>query len=170
MIISFSLNLNSIKNYNFNQKMQEIERKFTVNREEWLKVNKSIPILIQQSYISSKKECTIRVRIKNKKGYLTIKGETKNISRTEFEYEIPLKDAQSMIEQFSEKTLSKHRYEIKVGNHTWEVDEFHGKLNGLIIAEIELEDENEKFELPHWVIEDVSDNPRYYNSNLIKEL
>ena len=70
MILSFSLNLNSIKNYNFNLKMQEIERKFTVNKEEWIKVNKPIPILIQQSYISSKKECTIRVRIKNKKGQI----------------------------------------------------------------------------------------------------
>ena len=150
--------------------MQEIERKFTVNKELWAKVNKPLPQLIQQSYLSQNKECTVRVRIKGKKGFLTIKGETKNISRAEFEYEIPLIDAQSMIEQFSEKTLSKNRYEIKVGNHTWEVDEFHGKLSGLIIAEIELKAENEEFELPIWVIEDVSTNPRFYNSNLINEL
>jgi CYTH domain-containing protein len=150
--------------------MQEIERKFTVNKKLWDELEKPIPQLIKQSYLSQNKACTVRIRIKGEKGYLTIKGETKNISRAEFEYEIPLEDALSMIQQFSEKTLSKNRYEIEIGDHIWEVDEFHGKLNGLIIAEIELKTEDESFILPEWVIEDVSTNPRYYNSNLINEL
>jgi adenylate cyclase len=149
--------------------MQEIERKFTVDHQKWNLIEKPEPTLIVQSYLSKNPDCTIRVRIKGKKGFLTIKGKTIGISRTEFEYEIPLEDAKQIIESFAEKTISKFRYEIQIENHLWEVDVFHGKLDGLIIAEIELSDENELFAKPDWVFEDVSDNLEYYNSKLIEK-
>lgn len=147
--------------------MQEIERKFSVDHQKWSLVEKPTPQFIVQSYLSQKPECTVRIRIKGQKGFLTIKGKSIGISRSEFEYEIPVTDAQQMIESFAEKTLTKNRYEIIHGKHLWEVDVFQGKLDGLIIAEIELKSEEEKFELPEWVIEDVSDNLEYYNSRLI---
>ncbi len=149
--------------------MQEIERKFTVALEKWNKIEKPEPIQIAQSYLSTNPDCTVRVRIKGKKGFLTIKGKTIGISRSEFEYEIPLEEAEQMISSLAQKTLSKLRYEIKVDNHLWEVDVFKGKLDGLIIAEIELSNENEQFTKPEWVIEDVSDNIEYYNSRLIEK-
>lgn len=147
--------------------MQEIERKFTVNHQKWDLIKKPEPTLIVQSYLSNNPDCTIRVRIKEKKGFLTIKGKTTGISRSEFEYEIPLIEAEEIIQTLSEKTLTKNRYNIPFGNHIWEVDVFQGKLEGLIIAEIELSSEEESFELPDWVLEDVSDNIEYYNSRLI---
>jgi len=150
--------------------MLEIEKKFLVNKNIWEHLDKPTPQLIKQSYISDNKKCTVRLRIKGSKGFITMKGETKNISRSEYEYEIPLIDVTAMMGEFSDKTLSKNRFEIKVGNHIWEIDEFHGKLDGLIIAEIELKSENEKFELPSWAEKEVSSDPRYYNSNLINEL
>jgi CYTH domain-containing protein len=100
---------------------------------------------------------------------LTIKGATVGISRNEFEYEIPVEEAEEMIRLFAEKTISKDRYEIKVGNHLWEVDEFHGNLEGLLLAEIELSNENEAFEQPIWATEDVSTDVNYYNSKLIEK-
>lgn len=147
--------------------MQEIERKFSVDHQKWDLVEKPTPHFIAQSYLSKTAECTVRIRIKDEKGFLTIKGKTKGISRSEFEYEIPLVDAKEMIHSFSEKTLTKYRYNIPYGSHTWEVDVFQGKLEGLIIAEIELSSEDEVFELPDWIIEDVSDNIEFYNSRLI---
>ena len=149
--------------------MQEIERKFTVDSEKWNNIEKSEPIQIFQSYLSTNPECTVRVRIKGKKGFLTIKGKSIGISRSEFEYEIPLEEAEQMINSFAQKTLSKLRYEIQVDNHLWEVDIFKGKLDGLIVAEIELTNENESFTKPEWVIEDVSDNIEFYNSRLIEK-
>jgi len=148
----------------------EIERKFTVDIEKWAEVIKPQPISIAQSYLSSSPECTVRVRLKGEKAYLTIKGKTNGISRSEFEYEVPIDEAIEMMNTLSSKTLSKKRYEINVGNHLWEVDVFEGKLAGLIIAEIELTSEDEVFELPEWVIEDVSHDVQYYNSNLIERL
>jgi adenylate cyclase len=149
--------------------MQEIERKFTVDPSKWKLVQKPNPHFITQGYLSTDPACTVRIRTKNTKGYLTVKGKTTGITRTEYEYEIPLIDAEQMIASFSEKTLLKHRYPITVGNHLWEVDVFLGKLSGLIIAEIELSTENEIFEIPEWVIEDVSTKAEYYNSNLIEK-
>jgi adenylate cyclase len=147
--------------------MQEIERKFSIDKVKWEAFEKPIPQLIVQSYLSRNPECTVRVRIKNEQGFLTIKGKSTGISRSEFEYEIPLLEAQTMIETLSEKTLTKQRYNIPFGKHVWEVDVFGGKLEGLIIAEIELQSENETFEKPDWVVEDVSDNIEFYNSRLI---
>jgi adenylate cyclase len=148
----------------------EIERKFTVDSNKWAEVVKPQPISIAQSYLSSSPECTVRVRLKGDKAFLTIKGKTTGISRSEYEYEVPVSEAKEMMNTLSTKTLSKKRYEINVGSHLWEVDVFEGKLAGLIIAEIELSSEEEQFELPEWVIEDVSHDAQYYNSNLIARL
>lgn len=148
----------------------EIERKFLVDTEKWNMIEKPVPSYIVQAYILNTPEKTFRVRTKGEKGYLTIKGKTIGISRSEFEYEIPLADAQQLIHQFTDKNISKNRFEVKVGDHLWEVDEFMGKLEGLILAEIELKTEDENFELPFWVTEEVSLNPEYYNSRLIERI
>jgi CYTH domain-containing protein len=146
----------------------EIERKFLVDKLEWEKVTKPVPKKIVQAYILNSPEKTVRVRIKGFKGYLTIKGATNGISRSEFEYEIPLAEAQEMIDLFAEKTIEKMRYEIQVGKHLWEIDEFHGKLEGLLIAEIELTSEDETFMKPDWATEDVSNDINYFNAKLIE--
>ena len=146
----------------------EIERKFLVNKEKWELVSKPSPKRIVQAYLVRTPEKTIRVRIKDEKGFLTIKGPTVGISRSEFEYEIPLNEANELIEQFADKIIEKYRFEITIGNHLWEVDEFHGKLEGLMIAEIELTSEDEAFEKPDWVTEDVSMDQQYFNSNLVE--
>ena len=147
----------------------EIERKFLVDKEKWELVNKPAPKRIVQAYLVRTPEKTIRVRVKDEKGFLTIKGPTVGISRSEFEYEIPLNEANELIEQFADKVIEKYRYEITVGYHLWEVDEFHGKLEGLLLAEIELTSEDEAFEKPDWVAEDVSLDQQYFNSNLVEK-
>ena len=149
--------------------MKEIERKYLVNDSitEVLKYLQSRKI--RQGYISDNDGKTVRVRTKGDKGFLTIKGKTIGISRGEFEYEIPLEDANHLLANFCSKVLDKERYELIVGEKKWEVDIFHGKLEGLMIAEIELESEEETFELPGWVEKEVSSDAQYYNSNLIQK-
>jgi adenylate cyclase len=147
--------------------MQEIERKFLVHTQLWEALSKPEPTPIVQAYLSDNKNCTVRVRIKGKRGFLTVKGITTGITRTEFEYEIPVADALQMVEELCEKSISKQRYKIAVGPHIWEVDVFGGKLAPLIIAEIELESEDAAFDIPDWIDREVSDDPQYYNSNLI---
>ena len=148
----------------------EIERKFLINESAWNLLEKPTPTHIAQAYLSDEKKCTVRVRIKGSQGFLTVKGETIGISRSEYEYEIPLDEAEKMMAEFCSRVLSKDRYCIEVEGHTWEVDVFHGKLAPLVIAEIELESEDEEFVLPNWVGKEVSDDNSYYNSNLIKKL
>ena len=148
----------------------EIERKFLVKEQLWEAIEKPSPSRIVQAYIVNSAEKTVRIRIKGTKGFLTIKGPTQGISRSEFEYEIPLKDADELISTFAEKVIEKFRYEISFKNHLWEVDVFTGKLEGLYLAEIELNSEDEHFELPEWVGEEVSIDPNYYNSNLINKV
>ncbi|MFT6246665.1 MAG: CYTH domain-containing protein [Salibacteraceae bacterium] len=147
----------------------EIEYKFLVDREKWNALSKPEPSLIVQAYIHNSKEVTVRVRIKGTSAYLTIKGQTIGVIRSEFEYEIPISDAEEMIEQFSTKHIRKYRYEIPMGKHTWEVDVFEGKLEGLILAEVELDSEDEVFEKPEWITEDVSTDASYYNAVLIEK-
>ena len=147
----------------------EIERKFLVNPIEWEKFPKPNPVQIQQGYLSNTSEMTVRIRVKGDSGFLTIKGPTQGISREEFEYEIPLIDVKNMSKIFSTKLLSKLRYKILHKDHIWEVDVFEGKLNGLILAEIELNSEDEKFDLPTFLGKEVSEDPEYFNSNLIKK-
>jgi adenylate cyclase len=148
----------------------EIERKFLVNESLWAQLNKPSPKRIQQAYLSNDSNCTVRVRTKGTKGFLTIKGKSVGISRSEYEYEIPLNDAEKMIAEFCAKVLSKDRYEIQVGKHVWEVDVFDGKLAPLIVAEIELGSEDEIFDLPDWLGKEVSDDVEYFNSRLILKL
>ena len=147
--------------------MNEIEHKYLVDPILWAKIEKPKPELIVQGFISKSVESTVRIRIKGIRGFLTIKGKTTGITRSEFEYEIPVQDAEDMLAQFTDKQIRKYRYEIPVGKHAWEVDVFEGKLNGLILAELEVESEDEVFELPEWVTEDVSRDPKYYNAVLI---
>lgn len=149
--------------------MKEIEHKFLVDAGKWASMVKPKPNLIVQGFLSRSVECTVRVRIKETKGFLTIKGKTEGISRTEFEYEISLADAESMISSFTDKHIRKDRYEIKHKGHLWEIDVFHGALEGLILAELEVSSEDEQFELPDWVTEDVSRDPSYYNAVLIDQ-
>ncbi|HEY9295803.1 MAG TPA: CYTH domain-containing protein [Phormidium sp.] len=145
----------------------EIERKFLVNGEKWRSL--ATGITYRQGYICTKKEAVVRVRIVGDLGYLTIKGLSVGNSRAEFEYPIPLSDAQTMLETMCEQPLiEKSRYLIKHGELTWEVDEFFGENAGLIIAEVELTAENQVIELPEWVGMEVSHDSRYFNSNLFK--
>lgn len=147
----------------------EIERKFLLHHQLWDAVIKPNPKKIVQAYLVNTAEKTIRVRIKGDKGFITIKGPTKGISRSEFDYEIPLTDAEAMIAQFAEKVIDKDRYEIMFDGKLWEVDIFHGKLEGLILAEIELESEDEVFSLPEWIAEEVSHDVEYFNARLVKK-
>lgn len=149
--------------------MKEIEHKFLVDTDKWNKIDKPEPCLIVQGYLSKSIDCTVRVRIKGTRGYLTIKGKTEGISRIEFEYEIPIQDAKSMIKLFTDKHIRKDRYEIEHNGHLWEVDVFHGTHSGLILAELEVNGEDEIFDLPNWATEDVSRDANYYNAVLIEK-
>jgi adenylate cyclase len=150
--------------------MQEIERKFLVHTQLWETLEKPEPTDIVQAYLSDNKNCTVRVRTKGNRGFLTVKGITTGITRTEFEYEISVADALQMVSELCDQSISKQRYKIPVGPHVWEVDVFGGKLAPLIIAEIELESEDTAFEIPDWIDREVSDDPQYYNSNLIHRI
>lgn len=145
---------------------KEIERKFLVNKENWAMVYKPEKSFIRQGYIVTNPEKTIRVRCYNGKGFLTLKGLTVGAVRDEFEYEIPYEDANEMLSLFAVTEISKFRYKIIHSGKLWEVDEFEGRNKGLILAEIELSAEDEKFEIPEWAGEEVTGNEKYYNSNL----
>jgi CYTH domain-containing protein len=145
----------------------EIERKFLVKGDEWRTL--ATGTVYRQGYLSTKKGCTVRVRLVGNQGYLTIKGSTKGISRAEYEYPIPAEDAQEMLGNLCEPPLiEKTRYKIEFAGLTWEVDEFAGENQGLIIAEVELTDENQIIELPDWIGKEVSDDSRYFNANLVQ--
>ncbi|MCR9173580.1 MAG: CYTH domain-containing protein [bacterium] len=146
---------------------KEIEYKFLVDTEKWEGTEKPEPQLIIQSYLQNEKERSVRVRVKGDRGFLTIKGATEGVTRTEYEYEIPVSDVEEMIARFQLPHIRKLRYEIQVGDHVWEVDVFEGALEGLVLAEVEVQEEGEAFTKPTWVTEDVSTNPAYYNAVLI---
>lgn len=145
---------------------REIERKFLV-QEGWQPQDAGIKIA--QGYLSTVPERTVRVRIKGNKGYLTIKGKNKGISRAEFEYEIPRQDAEEMLAMAEQPILAKTRYIEKHGDNLWEIDVFAGENQGLVVAEIELPAEDSAFVRPDWLGEEVSGDVRYYNANLIKQ-
>jgi len=150
--------------------MLEIERKFLVDAKAWELQPKGIPAIISQSYLLNTIEKTIRLRIKDKDAYVTIKGPTKGITRAEFEYKIPIADAQIMIDTFNLKVLKKKRFEVRMNKTLWEIDVFEGALSGLILAEVELQSEDETFEKPPWLGQEVSHLAAYYNANLIDRL
>jgi adenylate cyclase len=147
--------------------MIEIERKFLV-KDDSFKAAAFVKNRIAQGYLSSAPERTVRVRIKANKGYLTIKGITNKtgMSRFEWEKEIPVDEAKSLLLLCEKGVIDKTRYEVKVGKHIYEVDEFYGENEGLIIAEIEIKSETEIFEKPNWLGQEVTNDKRYYNSNL----
>ena len=150
--------------------MKEIERKFLVDHLAWGEQIKAKSFNISQAYLHNSKHQTIRLRLKDAKAYLTIKGPTSGLTRKEYEYEIPYQEAEEMIMDLKLKVLKKRRYLIDFSNKIWEVDVFEGNLKGLIIAEIELEFEQEAFEKPAWIGKEVSYDPSYYNANLINRL
>jgi adenylate cyclase len=146
----------------------EIERKFLIKKDLWEKVAKDKSNYIKQGYLTTDPNLTIRVRLKDQQAFLTIKGKTKGASRPEYEYEIPRADASELLDNFSTNSIAKTRYEIIDDGNLWEVDQFHGDNEGLIVAEIELQDENQKFSLPPWIDIEVTSDTRYYNSNLVQ--
>lgn len=145
---------------------KEIERKFLVKGDAWRSLAEGVSY--RQGYLNSQKERTVRIRTVGEKAYLTAKGPTRGVTRTEFEYEIPYEDCLAMLEELAEKPIiEKKRYRIPAGSYVWEVDEFFGVNEGLILAEIELPSEDAVFEKPDWIGEEVSGDPRYFNSSLV---
>jgi adenylate cyclase len=147
---------------------REIERKFLVKGDFKPFVSKETRIT--QGYLSSIPERTVRVRVKGEKGFLTIKGigNASGASRYEWEKEIPVSEAQDLMAICEPGVIDKTRYLVKVGEHTYEVDEFYGENEGLVVAEIELSSEDEQFEKPDWLGEEVTGYTQYYNSMLMK--
>ncbi len=146
---------------------QEIEHKYLVKNQDYknLAIDK---IYIKQGYLSRDPERTVRVRLWDNDGYITIKGKNQGDSRAEYEYKIPYQDAEKLLELCVPPVIEKRRYIIPFGGHNWEVDEFLGALAPLVLAEIELSSSDEKYDLPDFIGENVTNDPRYYNSNLGK--
>jgi len=147
--------------------MQEIERKFLVNSNAY-KSEASKSKRISQGFLNSHKERTVRVRIIDDKGFITIKGKSSEsgLSRFEWETEIPCEEAKTLLKLCEPGRIEKTRYYINVGQHIFEVDEFYGDNQGLIVAEIELAKEEEAFEKPNWLGQEVTGEVKYYNSML----
>lgn len=141
----------------------EIERKFLVTGTGWKTTS---PVLYSQGYLNRDRGRTVRVRIAGETGFLTIKGPTNGIARAEFEYEIPLNDAIEMLTLCDGPIVAKYRHKIPFGGLLWEVDEFLGKNQGLVVAEVELSSETQSFARPEWLGPEVSDDVRYFNSQL----
>ena len=146
--------------------MNEIERKFIVLKEKFKPTGKGIDM--KQGYLSADAEKVIRIRIADEKGFVTIKGKMKGITRPEFEYEIPKNEAEIMLKMCSNNLVEKIRHIEDYMGMTWEVDIFTKENTGLMIAEIELEHEDQEFELPPWLGNEVTFDRRYYNSWLSK--
>ena len=146
---------------------KEIERKFLVVDDSWKK--DSLGVLYRQGYLNSAKERTVRVRTIGDRGFLTVKGLTVGCTRLEFEYEIPYTDAEKMLDELAEKPIiEKLRYVIPASDGLkWEIDEFLGVNKGLVVAEIELPYEEAGFPKPSWLGKEVSQDPRFFNSNLV---
>lgn len=147
---------------------KEIERKFLVIANTWRE--SATGEVYRQGYLCTDKERTVRVRTKGNRGYLTIKGMLVGATRTEFEYEIPVAEANEMLDDLCEHPIiEKKRYTIHHRGMVWEVDEFEGMNKGLVIAEVELDERNQRITLPDWVGKEVTQDPRYYNANLTKK-
>jgi len=144
----------------------EIERKFLVRKDLWYAVHKPEGEDILQGYLVSEPSITIRVRVTKKNCCLTIKGPTQNTSREEYEFSIPQKDAYEILTAFTKNKIEKTRYRIGFEGKIWEIDEFFGDNEGLIIAEIELKKEDEIFKKPPWLGEEVTADERYMNASL----
>lgn len=143
----------------------EIEHKYLVISDEYRAMS-SESVSIRQGYLNRRPEGTVRVRIKGTKAFLTVKGRTSGDTRLEFEYEVPVREAEQMLQMCDGAEIDKTRYLVRYGDHTWEVDEFHGLRQGLVVAEIELDESRHDYRLPPFVGREVTGDPKYYNSNL----
>ncbi|SRR5579883_449466 len=145
----------------------EIERKFLVKNDSWRSM--AVGTLYKQGYIHTGKERTVRIRIIGNDGYLTIKGPRVSNSRIEFEYPIPVEDAENILFNLCERPwIEKIRYKVKMSGLIWEIDEFDNENKGLIVAEVELSHEKQTIVFPEWIGQEVSSDPRYSNRNLIR--
>ena len=145
---------------------KEIERKFLIDISGVKSIGSGSRI--KQGYISTTDNTAVRIRVSGAVAYLTLKGENQGATRPEFEYEIPIEDANEIIKELcSGPVIDKTRYLVEYGSHTWEIDVFHGDNDGLIVAEVEIESETEEVDLPKWVINEVTGEVKYYNSSLL---
>ncbi|MBF0620757.1 MAG: CYTH domain-containing protein [Magnetococcales bacterium] len=146
---------------------KEIERRFLVKGDAFKSLAEGVSF--RQGFLSTVKERVVRVRIAGGKGTMTVKGLTRGFTKTEFEYEIPVENAQIMLDDLCEQPIiEKKRYSIPMGDLVWEVDDFFGVNEGLKIAEVELASEDQPFDRPEWLGEEISNDPRYFNSNLVQ--
>lgn len=144
----------------------EIERKFLVVGSDWkpLVIKR---VAIRQGYLSSNAKATVRVRTKDDyQAFITLKGAVSGMSRSEYEYEVPITDGRQLLQMSDPHVLEKYRHLVPFGGLTWEVDVFEGRHQGLVIAEVELQSERQHIEMPHWVGREVTDDDRYYNASL----
>ena len=145
----------------------EIERKFLPAGDGWRALGE--PVLLRQGYLSSNPERTVRVRVEGGQGTMTIKGKSVGATRGEWEYPIPLADANELLNRLCEQPIiEKYRRRIPFAGNVWEVDEFLGANQGLVVAEVELDAEEQQFDKPAWIGAEVTDDPRYFNSSLIR--
>ncbi|MBT2970668.1 MAG: adenylate cyclase [gamma proteobacterium symbiont of Ctena orbiculata] len=145
----------------------EIERKYLVINDKW-RDNVIKESAMRQGYLASQPNATVRVRVSGSEARLTIKGRSKGISRSEYEYSIPLQEAQELLDNhIAGALIEKVRYQVRCGNHIWDLDVFDGANRGLVIAEVELSSEDEGFLMPEWAGEEVSSDSRYYNASLV---
>jgi len=143
----------------------EIERKYLVEGDSWRGQIVSATRIVQ-GYLA-RGDVTVRARIRGDRAYLTVKGRSQGIARSEFEYEIPVADAETMLAELADgPVVEKTRNLVEVGGHTWELDVFAGENSGLVMAEVEVPSADTEFPLPEWAGQEVSDDPRYYNVNL----
>lgn len=145
----------------------EIERKFLIDQGVLERLEAGVRIV--QGYLPTRESCTARARIKGGKGYLTLKGRGIGLVRPEFEYEIPVAEARQIIDELcSGGVIDKTRYEYEDNGHIWEIDVFHGDNEGLVVAELELASESEQVDLPEWIRQEVTQDLRYYNAQLVR--
>jgi adenylate cyclase len=145
---------------------QEIERKFLLAGEGW-KAGVARSHRLQQGYLSTSAKATVRVRIfDNSRAVLTLKGPVEGISRAEFEYDIPLEDARDLLKMSEPNIVEKTRHEVPFGAHVWEIDVFEGRHAGLVVAEVEMETEEDEVAMPDWIGREVTDDDRYANASL----
>ncbi len=147
----------------------EIERKFLLKNDHWKEIAKE-GIAYRQGYFSGAKKASLRIRVEGNKAKFNIKSlDNSHIRRQEYEYTLPLSEAEEMLDTLCDRPLiEKVRYHVPYQGHIWEIDIFSGDNAGLMVAEIELQNENEKFAVPTWIGKEVSDDMRYYNINLVK--
>lgn len=147
---------------------QEIERKFLVAKDSW-QAQVTSSSQIQQGYLSASAKATVRIRIfDGKRAVLTLKGKAEGLARPEFEYEVPLADAEELMQISRPETVEKRRHRVPHGKHVWEVDVFEGHHAGLIVAEVEMRSEDEEVALPDWVGKEVTEDERYANASLAR--